>query len=87
MRCSIYKGRKAADTYVYLPNREAVERLSPAVRAALGEPVHVMDLTLTPRRRLARANVLDVMRRLLIDGCYVQLPPKDEDNGRTRTLP
>ncbi len=77
MHCSIYKGRKAPDTYVYLPRRGDFSGLPSSLLAALGEPIHVMDLVLTPARKLARVEVLDVMRGLLVNGCYVQLPPRD----------
>lgn len=77
MHCSVYKGRKAADTYVYLPVKDDFSSLPADLRRAFGEPVHVMDLVLTPGRRLAQVEPRAVLRGLLEKGCYVQLPPRD----------
>ena len=75
MHCSIYKGRKAPDRYLFVPARDGFAGLPPVVLEAFGELEHVMDLVLTPERRLARADTLRVMRTMLLQGCYVQLPP------------
>jgi uncharacterized protein YcgL (UPF0745 family) len=77
MHCSIYKGRRAPDTYLFLPVRDDFSSVPAAVMQAMGAPVHVMDIVLSPERSLARADTHKVMRSLLLLGCYVQLPPKD----------
>lgn len=79
MHCSVYKGRRSPDTYLFLPVRDDFSAVPAAVLQALGQPVHVMDLVLTPARPLARAEPHTVMRTMLIRGCYVQLPPKQAD--------
>ena len=78
MHVSVYKGRKRPDTYIFLPVKDDFSVLSDELRRAMGELVHVMDLVLTPERRLARADARNVMRGLLQRGCYIQLPPQDE---------
>lgn len=78
MHCSIYKGRKAPDTYLFVPVKDDLSTVPAPVMGALGEAVHVMDLVLTPARTLAQAEAKEVLRSLLHRGCYVQLPPKDE---------
>lgn len=80
MFCAIYKGRRRSDTYLYLPTREGFDAVPDELRRLLGEPVHVMDLVLTPERRLARTEAYTVMRSLLLKGCYVQLPPGDSSS-------
>lgn len=77
MHCSVYKGRKAPDTYLFLPVRDDFSAVPTALLQALGEPVHVMDLVLWPSRRLARVDAFTVMRGMLERGCYVQLPPRE----------
>ncbi len=79
MFCAIYRGRRRSDTYLYVPVEGDFSSVPREILAALGEPVHVMNLTLTPDRRLARADARTVMRMLLSRGCYVQLPPQDEE--------
>lgn len=78
MHASVYKGRKRPDTYLFLPVRDDFSVLSEELRQAMGELEHVMDLVLTPRRRLARADAHKVMRGMLLRGCYVQLPPQQD---------
>lgn len=77
MHCSVYKSRKVVDTYVYLPVKDDFSSLPADLKRAFGEPIHVMDLVLTPQRRLARAETRAVLRGLLEKGCYVQLPPRE----------
>lgn len=81
MHCSIYKGRRAPDTYLFLPVRDDFSAVPGPVLQALGEPIHVMDLVLHPGRGLARADAIAVMRSLLVKGCYVQLPPREGADG------
>jgi uncharacterized protein YcgL (UPF0745 family) len=78
MHCSIYKGRKTPDTYLFVSIRDEFSAVPAQVLQALGEPVHVMDIVLTPERKLARTDPCSVMRGLLQRGCYVQLPPSNQ---------
>lgn len=78
MHCSIYKGRAAPDTYLFVPARDAFDAVPQAVLARFGPLEHVMDLVLTPDRRLSRVSAKTLMQGLLKNGCYVQLPPQDE---------
>ncbi len=75
MHCSVYKGARRPNTYVFVPGPDDFSALSPALRDTMGELIHVMDLVLYPGRRLARAEAGRVMRSLLTRGCWVQLPP------------
>lgn len=86
MFCTIFKGRKAPDTYLFLPSAGALEDVPLAVREGFGPLEHVMDLTLTPHRRLARVDAVTLMRRLLRDGCFIQLPPDEEAGTAGRRL-
>lgn len=78
MHCSIYKGRRAPDTYLFVPVRDDFTAVPVSVLQAMGPLEHVMELVLTPERKLARVSAVTVMRRLLVQGCYVQLPPRDD---------
>lgn len=79
MHCSVYKGAKAPDTYLFLPARNAFASVPGPVLARFGTLEHVMDLVLTPGRRLARLQATSLMQALLRDGCHIQLPPRDAD--------
>lgn len=78
MLCVVYKGPRAPDWYLFVPGESALEDVPLSVRERFGPLEHVMDLTLTPERQLARISAKDLMRRLLHDGCFIQQPPEDE---------
>ncbi len=80
MTCSIYKGSKKADIYLYVPARNAFDLVPKALLMQLGQLVHVMDLELTPERKLAREDTRKVMQNLAEVGYHVQLPPKDQED-------
>jgi len=75
MRCHVYKSRLRPDTYVYLAEKDRFEVLPEALRQRLGTLEAVMELELTPERRLARAEAAAVIEALRTRGCYLQLPP------------
>ncbi len=76
MECTVYRSRRKRETYLYLPRgADPTEVLPEALRQLLGGLDPVMDLTLSPQRRLARADVAAVMTALEDEGYYLQLPP------------
>lgn len=77
MKCWIYKGNTREETYLFLPRENDTERVPPALLAELGTLEFVMQLSLSPQRRLARANPEAVMSALEQRGFYLQLPPPD----------
>lgn len=78
MLCAIYRSRVRQDTYLYVATRSDLSRVPEALLQMLGEPVHVMDLELTPERRLAREDVGVVIQSLSEQGWYLQMPRRDE---------
>ncbi len=83
MHCSVYKGARAPEHYLFLPRRDDFDAVPQAVLDRFGPLEHVMDLRLTPGRRLARIPARRLMRALLVNGCYIQLPPKDSSRAAT----
>lgn len=75
MHAYVYKSRKRADTYVYLAERDGFERLPGALRTQLGALDFVLEVALTPDRRLARENPVEVIRNLGERGFHLQFPP------------
>lgn len=75
MQAYVYKSTRKAETYVYLREREAFELLPPALRAQLGGLQFVLEVALTPERRLAREDAAIVRRNLASAGFHLQLPP------------
>lgn len=75
MQSFIYKSLRKPDTYVYLRQRDDFGVLPEPVRTPLGELVFVMELAITPERRLARVDAAVVRSNLLAQGFHLQFPP------------
>ncbi|MDH5824530.1 YcgL domain-containing protein [Luteimonas sp. RD2P54] len=75
MHAYVYKSQRKADTYVYLATRDDFTLLPEALRAQLGALHFVLDVALTPGRRLAREDVDAVRGNLAVRGFHLQLPP------------
>ena len=77
MDCWIYRGSRRDETYLYLPGEDDLSRVPQGLLDAMGRLELVMSLTLSPRRRLARADAREVMAGLVERGYYLQMPPVD----------
>jgi uncharacterized protein YcgL (UPF0745 family) len=79
MLAYVYKSLKKADTYVYLAGRDDFARLPEPLRAQLGELRFVLEVALTPERRLAQQDAAVVRANLTTRGFHVQFPPTMQD--------
>lgn len=61
--------------FLYLREQDAFELIPETLRSRFGPPQFVMELALTPERKLARADVAVVMENLADQGFHLQLPP------------
>lgn len=77
MKCWIYKGQRRQETYLFLPSEDGTDQVPGLLLDQLGPLELVMELTLSPQQRLARANPIAVMEALRDRGFYLQLPPPD----------
>lgn len=75
MQAFIYKSLRKGDTFVYLAARDDFARLPEPLRSQLGELSFVLDVALTPERRLAREDVQVVRANLAERGFHIQFPP------------
>jgi len=75
MHAYVYKSLRKDDTYVFLAARDDFSRLPEPVRAPLGRLQFVMELALTPERRLARGDVAVVRGNLASRGFHLQMAP------------
>ncbi|WP_456373444.1 YcgL domain-containing protein [Thiolapillus sp.] len=73
--CWIYRSSKKDEMYLYLAEEDNFEAVPEPLMARFGKPVWVMFLDLDARRKLARADVENVMRQLQNEGYYLQMPP------------
>ena len=79
MQAFVYKSLRKPDTYLYLRERDAFALLPESVRAPLGELAFVMELALTPERKLARADAELVRNNLATRGFHLQFPETQLD--------
>jgi len=80
--CAIYKSDRKTDYYLYL-RRETEQEIDfscipETLTNLLGKLEYVMDLELCESRKLAQAEVKEVIESLQESGFYLQTPPKYE---------
>jgi uncharacterized protein YcgL (UPF0745 family) len=78
MQCFVYKSLRKADTYVFLRESEGFAVLPAALAEKLGTLAFVIEIDLSPTRKLAREEVEHVMANLAVQGFHLQLPPPPE---------
>jgi uncharacterized protein YcgL (UPF0745 family) len=76
MYCRIFRSDHKSETYLFLALDQLFEDLPETLRTTFGEPVFVMDLTLTADSKLARMNARSVLESLQEQGYFLQLPPE-----------
>ena len=74
-RCWIYKSSRKDEMYLYLARKDGFDVVPETLLNLMGQVVLVMELDLYPGRRLARADVAQVMAELAERGFHLQLPP------------
>jgi uncharacterized protein YcgL (UPF0745 family) len=75
MLCFVYKSLKKAELYLYLDKKDDFSSVPEALLQNVGRLEFVMELELTPERKLARENSEKVLVGLQEKGFFVQLPP------------
>ena len=73
--CWVYRSPRKPEMYLYLAEEDGFERVPQALLQRFGEPILVIELELSTRRRLAREDVNQVMADLRELGYHLQLPP------------
>ena len=81
MKCTVYRSSQKDFTYVYLSKDSEFDDLPISLRKVFGEPELVMELDLTPDRKLAYEDVGQVMKNLGDQGYHLQLPPQEDATG------
>ena len=79
MHAYVYKSQRKADTYVYLAARDDFARLPEPLRLQLGALAFVLEVALTPERKLAQEDPAVVRANLTTRGFHVQFPPTQPD--------
>jgi uncharacterized protein YcgL (UPF0745 family) len=77
MNCSIYKGSKKYDAYLYVEKQDDFSRVPDVLLKMMGKLEFVMTIDLRAQRKLAQADVEEVIAKLDKEGFYLQMPKKD----------
>ncbi|MBW4933374.1 YcgL domain-containing protein [Marinobacter sp. F4206] len=75
---SVFRSSKKRDTYIYVRRGQAWEDLPESLRGIFGQPVHSMDLIMTPDRKLARTTGKQVLEALAEKDFYLQMPEEQD---------
>lgn len=73
--CWIYKSSKKDEMYLYLARQDDFEVVPSELMKRFGQAQLVMELELSPDKKLARENTQVVINNLLENGFHLQLPP------------
>jgi uncharacterized protein YcgL (UPF0745 family) len=75
MKCFIYKGTRKAELYLYIDSKDDFSNVPEALFSGLGVPEFIMELELSPEKKLAREDVNKVIVSLKDKGYFIQMPP------------
>ena len=81
MKCSVVRSSMKDFTYIYLLDGQDFEDLPVSLKKVFGEPEFVMNLKLSPARKLAYEDVHEVMNNLSEKGYHLQMPPQEDTTG------
>lgn len=81
MKCTVFRSSLKEFTYIYLAEGSKINDLPRSLATVFGEPVFVMNLELTPERKLAYEDIGQVMKNLAEQGFHLQMPPQDDPTG------
>ncbi len=73
--CSIYRCSKKEGMYLYVDKQDDLENLPDMLRKQIGQTELAMTLLLTEDKKLARADVKEVLAAIEKQGFYLQMPP------------
>ena len=81
MECSVYKGKRKPDHYVFLPADKPITEIPDSIQTMMGEFEHVMDLDIVNDTKLAQSDPSDIINMINEKGFYIQIPPKKDNNN------
>ncbi|MRI32365.1 hypothetical protein EOPP23_05130 [Endozoicomonas sp. OPT23] len=84
---SIFKSSKKNEMYLYVNKKDQLKQVPDALMTVFGSAVHVMDMLLTPERKLARAETEQVLTDIEEKGFYLQMPSAEEEDDYIQHLP
>ncbi len=76
LNCWVYRSPRKQEMYLYLAKEDGFDCIPKPLLAQFGEPILVIELELSPKRKLAREDVAKVIANLRGQGFHLQMPPQ-----------
>ena len=74
----IFKGDKKEEMYLYVDEKEGLQKVPGDLLASFGRIESVMVLPMNQEKKLARVKASDVLRGIKKEGYFLQMPPSLE---------
>ena len=74
--CWVYRSPLRAEMYLFLARESGFDDVPAELLQRFGNPLPVIELELSPERKLAREDVGKVMHNLRTLGYHLQMPPQ-----------
>lgn len=79
--CSVYKSSKKKEMYLYVDRKYDLKELPESLTHVFGEPLPVLDMILTPEKKLARVSSEKVLEAIADKGFFLQMPPVENSDA------
>ena len=73
--CQVFKSPRKPEMYLYVEKAHGLVDVPEVLMTQFGEPEAVMILMLDSQRKLARADIVEVLADIAEKGFYLQMPP------------
>jgi len=73
--CQVYRSPRREGVYLYVDRARGLQDVPEELLHSFGEPAEVISLLLTPDRRLAQLESIEVLAAIHDRGYFLQLPP------------
>ena len=80
IECAVYKSQKKDETYIFIPTTTALSDLPKDLLKVLGQTEMIMNLKLTPEKKMARGTAAAVMKIIEEQGFHLQMPENPQLN-------
>lgn len=77
MHCFVYTSLRKPNTYLWVGRRDDFSTLPESLSQMLGELRLVLEVELSPERKLPHEDAQQVMEHLHSQGWHLQLPPQE----------
>ena len=78
--CSVYKSSKKKEMYLYVDRKFDLKKLPESLAVFFDEPLLVLDMILTPDKKLARVSSEKVLEAIADKGFFLQMPPAENND-------